>query len=129
MNAGWMPKEMRVAPVLDPGNQGWTGAAEACSADQPLLPEGPARQLRQTRADADAGVDQSRLARRRTIGSSAIGTKTCCRAHRRGKPFPEVVGISVHLTFARRAYELARVVSAARGEGHPRRIARVVVSR
>src|SRR5215207_7085761 len=24
------------------------------------------------------------------------------------KPFPQVVGISVHLTFARRAYELAR---------------------
>ena len=37
----------------------------------------------------------------------ATGTKTCCRARRRGDPFPQVVGITVHLTFADRAFELA----------------------
>ena len=45
--------------------------------------------------------------RRRPTGRLRTGTKTCCRARRRGNPFPQVVGITVHLTFAERAYELA----------------------
>ena len=34
--------------------------------------------------------------------------RICCRDSLRLEPFPQVVGITVHLTFARRAYELAR---------------------
>ena len=45
------------------------------------------------------------------------------------EPFPQVVGITVHLTFADRAYELARWYRAAGGEGRPRRVACAVLPR
>ena len=38
---------------------------------------------------------------------SLTGMRTCCKDRPRGEPFPQVVGITVHLTFADRAYELA----------------------
>ena len=44
-------------------------------------------------------------------------------------PFPEVVGITVHLTFAKRAYELARWYRAVGREGRSRRTARAVRAR
>jgi len=34
-------------------------------------------------------------------------TRTCCQGPPPADPIPQVVGITVHLTFARRAYELA----------------------
>ena len=45
---GWTPRSPRSA------------AAAVRPADQPVLPQGPARELRQARADADAGADQHR---------------------------------------------------------------------
>ena len=51
---------------------------------QSVLSEGPARQLRQARADAEPGADQHRRRRRRPIGRCATGTKTCSRGRRRG---------------------------------------------
>ena len=78
------------------------------AAHQPVLPQGPARQLRQTRPHADPGAHQHRGRHAAGLGRCATGTKTCCRARRRGEPFPQVVGITVHLTFAARAFELAR---------------------
>ena len=45
------------------------------------------------------------------------------------RPMPQVVGITVHLTFARRAYELARLVSCPGRESDFRRAARSLLSR
>ena len=44
----------------------------------------------------------------RLTGTSNTGTKTFSTAALLFEPLPEVVGITVHLTFAKRAYELAR---------------------
>ena len=44
------------------------------------------------------------------------------------EPFPQVVGITVHLTFAERAYRAGALVSRARRQGRPRRAARPLVS-
>jgi len=42
------------------------------------------------------------------IGRLHIGMRICWRGRPPVEPFPEVVGITVHLTFAKRAFELAR---------------------
>ena len=78
-----------------------------CAADQSVLSQGPPRQLRQARADAVAGADQHR-------GDDAgdwevdYWDENLLQGRRLCEPLPEVVGITVHLTFARRAFELAR---------------------
>ena len=76
----------------------------------PFYPK-DARQLRQARADADAGADQHRRAPRRRTGRCATGTRTCSRGRRRWSRFPQVVGITVHLTFAAARLRAGRLVS------------------
>ena len=76
-------------------------------ADQPFLPEGSQRQLRQACADPDPRAHEFRGDHARTLAGPLLGRKPA----RRPPPFapmPEVVGITVHLTFAERAFELAR---------------------
>ena len=77
-------------------------------ADQSVLSQGSARQLRQARADADAGADQHRRQRRPPDWNVRYWDENLLQGPPPLDPFPEVVGITVHLTFAKRAYELAR---------------------
>ena len=98
-----LPRTMALAALRSAHDPG--APAEVGPADQPVLSQGPACQLRQARPDPLARPDQHRrgdpadwevalLGREPVAGSSPLD------------PFPEVVGITVHLTFAERAYAL-----------------------
>ena len=108
MRSLWIPEEMQRAAPARPRHAHGSAAAALRAPDQSVLPQGPARQLRQARAHADAGADEHRRRDAARLGRRATGTRTCSRGRRRASPFPQVVGITVHLTFAERAYELAR---------------------
>src|SRR5262249_1588360 len=51
------PLAIRRTPARS-GTATRSAASEVCLADQPLLLQGPARQLRQARADSHTGLDQ-----------------------------------------------------------------------
>ena len=53
--------------------------AAVCAADQSVLSQGPARQLRQARADADAGADQHRRHHAGGLGRRVLGRKPAPR--------------------------------------------------
>jgi len=102
----WIPAEMTTAPALDPSET--SGAVEPCYAllINPFYPK-----------DAHASFGKHVLTPTLALTSFAATTPAHWRIeywdenllHGRPpcQPMPEVVGITVHLTFARRAYELA----------------------
>ncbi len=102
----WIPKEMTTAPRLDAGEP--SPAIERCYAllINPFYPK-----------DAHASFGKHVLTPSLALTSFAATTPEHWRIeywdenllHGRPpfQPFPQVVGITVHLTFARRAYELA----------------------
>ena len=102
----WIPREMTVAPVLDHG-----AAAEAVEARYALLinPFYP--------KDAHASFGKHALTPTLALTSFAATTPEHWRVEYWDEnlldgrppfcPMPEVVGITVHLTFAKRAFELA----------------------
>ncbi len=102
----WIPQEMTTAPQLDASES--SPAIEACYAllINPFYPK-----------DANASFGKHVLTPTLALTSFAATTPTHWRIeywdenllHGRPpcQPFPQVVGITVHLTFARRAYELA----------------------
>ena len=65
-----LPRAMRVPPRLDPTQASQSYRAAASVINQSVLSQGPARQLRQARADADAGADEHRRRDARRLGRS-----------------------------------------------------------
>ena len=108
MKSPWIPRALRVRPRPRPLGSAWSAPPEVRSIDQSVLSQGPACQLRQARPDAVAGADQHRRRRRRRTGRSRYWDENLLQGPPPWEPFPQVVGITVHLTFADRAYELAR---------------------
>ncbi len=107
MVVGWIPREMRVAPELDWGIG--TGEVRRRSAllINPFYPKDP-----------HASFGKHVLTPSLALTSVAAATpshwevrywdENLLQGGPQCDPVPEVVGISVHLTFAERAYELAR---------------------
>ena len=93
----------------------------------PWYRKGRARELRQARAHAVARAHE-RVAATPPHWSVEYHDENLLRPRPPDAPFPAVVGISVHLTLARRAFELAQWYRR-RGAGRARRAARAVVSR
>src|SRR5271170_6136631 len=102
----WIPAEMVHAPALDPAEP--RGFLERCYAllINPFYPK-----------DANASFGKHVLTPTLALTSFAATTPTHWRVeywdenlldgHPPFRPMPQVVGITVHLTFAKRAYELA----------------------
>ena len=106
MKSPWIPRALQGSPCAGPLDSPRTAAAENRPADQSVLSQGPARQLRQARADADAGADEHRRGDAGRLGCR-YWDENLLQGPPPWEPFPQVVGITVHLTFAERAYELA----------------------
>ena len=103
----WWPKSMRIAPELD-----WeraVGRAEPKRAllINPFYPKDPV-------ASFGKHVLTPTLALTALAGATPpdwtveVWDENLLQGHPPHEPFPSVVGITVHLTFARRAYDLAR---------------------
>jgi len=102
----WIPPEMAVAPALDPNQNGCRVETRYALLINPFYPK-----------DAHASFGKHVLTPTLALTSFAATTPPAWRVeywdenllHGRPPfaPMPEVVGITVHLTFARRAYELA----------------------
>lgn len=107
MKKAWYPKEMRIAPRLDPDV--WPDAVKRRYALllNPFYPKDP-------HASFGKHVLTPTLALTSIAGASppewemAYWDENLLQGPPPCDPFPEVVGISVHLTFAKRAYQLAK---------------------
>ncbi len=123
----WIPSEMTTPPVLDPRHE--TGSVELHYAllINPFYPK-----------DAHASFGKHVLTPTLALTSFAATTPENWRIeywdenllHGRPpyRPMPQAVGITVHLTFARRAYELADWYRAGGSESNPARLARALLS-
>ena len=118
MVSHWMPREMRVAPRLDPQRRTGPVTPRLALLLNPFYPKDP-----------HASFGKHVLTPTLALTSIAASTppewevrywdENLLQGPPPHAPFPEVVGITVHLTFARRAYELA--------EWYRRRGAKVVL--
>jgi len=107
MVAGWIPREMRVAPELDWGIGKGEVRRRSALLINPFYPKDP-----------HASFGKHVLTPSLALTSVAAATpshwevrywdENLLQGRPPCNPVPEVVGISVHLTFAERAYELAR---------------------
>ncbi len=103
----WLPRDMRVAPRLDPGARCGPTHPRSALLIQPFYPKDP-----------HASFGKHVLAPNLALISIAAATppgwevaywdENLLQGPPPLDPFPQVVGITVHLTFARRAYTLAR---------------------
>src|ERR1700682_1821738 len=106
MKSQWLPKPMRVPPRLDPRSKTGPGRNRYALLLNPFYPKDP-----------HASFGKHVLTPSLALTSIAGGTPANWRVRYwdenllQGppplRPLPQVVGITVHLTFARRAYELA----------------------
>lgn len=107
MKKYWYPKQMRVAPKLDSGIQPGEMKKRYALLINPFYPKDP-------RASFGKHVLTPTLALTSIAGATppnwelAYWDENLLQGHPPWKPFPEVVGITVHLTFAKRAYLLSR---------------------
>src|ERR1700730_11241007 len=102
----WIPREMNTAPVLEPTEHGEASEPHYALLINPFYVK-----------DANASFGKHVLTPTLALTSFAATTpdhwrveywdKTLLHGGPPCRPFPQVVGITVHLTFARRAYELA----------------------
>jgi radical SAM superfamily enzyme YgiQ (UPF0313 family) len=102
----WVPKEMRVAPRLDPSMRTAPPRPRQALLINPFYPKDP-----------HASFGKHVLTPTLALTSVAAATpadwdvsywdENLLQGPPPSAPFPEVVGISVHLTFAKRAYALA----------------------
>ncbi len=107
MRALWQPAEMRVAPRLDPELRPGPVKPRTALLINPFYPKDP-----------HASFGKHVLTPTLALTSVAAGTppdwdvrywdENLLAGPPPHEPFPEVVGITVHLTFAERAYALAR---------------------
>jgi len=100
------PLDMRTAPVLPPGRPGAARCAQSALLINPFYPKDP-------RASYGKHVLTPTLALTSIAGATpphwqvSYWDENLLQGPPPGEPLPEVVGISVHLTFAKRAYALA----------------------
>jgi radical SAM superfamily enzyme YgiQ (UPF0313 family) len=107
MKAMWVPRSMRVAPRLDPAVRPAPPRPRHALLLNPFYPK-----------DAHASFGKHVLTPTLALTSVAAATppdwtvaywdENLLQGPPPWRPFPQVVGITVHLTFARRAFELAR---------------------
>jgi radical SAM superfamily enzyme YgiQ (UPF0313 family) len=102
----WIPQAMRVAPALD--HQRQVGPVQPGHAllINPFYPKDPHASFGKHVLTPTLALT-SIAAATPTAWSVAYWDENLLQGPPPWKPFPQVVGISVHLTFARRAYELA----------------------
>ena len=129
LRSAWLPRPMAVAPPLDPNAMPGPRAPALCAADQPVLSQGPARQLRQARAHADARADEHRRRDAARTGTSRYWDENLLQGPPPLDPFPQVVGITRAPHVRGAGVRAGALVSAAGREGRPRRAARAVVPR
>ena len=98
----------RISPRLDPNVRPGPPSPRHALLLNPFYPKDPHASFGKHVLTPSLALTSIAASHARRIGRSPTGTRTCCKARRRGEPFPQVVGITVHLTFADRAYELAR---------------------
>src|SRR5881392_1577973 len=107
MSTEWLPRPMRVAPALDPTLQPDPVRAKHALLVNPFYPKDP-------HASFGKHVLTPTLAFTSVAGATPPGWRVrywdenLLQGPPPVDPVPEVVGISVHLTFASRAYDLAR---------------------
>ena len=124
----WIPREMTIAPVLDPAEPRGLLERRYALLINPFYPKDP-----------NASFGKHVLTPSLALTSFAATTPAHWRVEYWDEnlldgrppfqPLPHVVGITVHLTFARRAFELADWYRCSRIEGDSRRTARALVSR
>jgi radical SAM superfamily enzyme YgiQ (UPF0313 family) len=106
MNDAWIPREMRIAPRLDPAIRPGPVQPRHVLLLNPFYPKDP-------HASFGKHVLTPSLALTSIAGATppdwrvAYWDENLLQGPPPHEPFPQVVGITVHLTFARRAYELA----------------------
>src|SRR6476659_8495387 len=107
MTSPWLPKAMRVPPGLDPTIRPRPIRRRHALLINPFYPKDP-------HASFGKHVLTPTLALTSVAGATppdwtvAYWDENLLQGPPPCEPFPHVVGISVHLTFANRAYELAR---------------------
>ncbi len=107
MKKYWYPKQMRIAPKLDPGIQPGEVKERYALLINPFYPKDP-------HASFGKHVLTPTLALTSVGGATppdwdlSYWDENLLQGPPPWKPFPEVVGITVHLTFAKRAYALSR---------------------
>lgn len=106
MRSFWIPEEMRCPPRLDPDFQTGPPRPGRVLLINPFYPKDP-------HASFGKHVLTPSLALTSLAGATpshwevAYWDENLLQGPPPGEPFPEVVGITVHLTFAERAYELS----------------------
>jgi radical SAM superfamily enzyme YgiQ (UPF0313 family) len=106
MSTPWIPCALRTAPRLDPGIRPGPYRAKCALLINPFYPKDP-------HASFGKHVLTPSLALTSIAGSTppdwevSYWDENLLRGAPPWDPFPQVVGITVHLTFAERAYELA----------------------
>jgi radical SAM superfamily enzyme YgiQ (UPF0313 family) len=107
MRTPWIPRALRVAPRLDSGARTGPPRRKSALLINPFYPKDP-------HASFGKHVLTPSLALTSIAGATppdwevAYWDENLLQGPPPCDPFPEVVGITVHLTFAERAYELAR---------------------
>jgi radical SAM superfamily enzyme YgiQ (UPF0313 family) len=107
MRTPWIPRALRVAPRLDPAIRPGPPRSKSALLINPFYAKDP-------HASFGKHVLTPSLALTSLAGATpsdwevAYWDENLLQGPPPWRPFPEVVGISVHLTFAERAYELAR---------------------
>jgi radical SAM superfamily enzyme YgiQ (UPF0313 family) len=107
MRSPWIPRAMRVAPRLDPPVRPGPPRPRTALLINPFYPKDP-------HASFGKHVLTPSLALTSIAGATppewavAYWDENLLQGPPPWAPFPQVVGITVHLTFAERAYELAR---------------------
>src|ERR1700712_3366352 len=103
----WIPPELRIAPRLDSRFRPTAITCRHALLINPFYPKDP-------HASFGKHVLTPTLALTSLAGATPSGwsvqywDENLLQGPPPAEPFPQVVGITVHLTFARRAYELAR---------------------
>lgn len=106
MKSHWIPRAMRIAPALDPAARTGSPRAKYALLINPFYPKDP-------HASFGKHVLTPSLALTSIAGATPpdwdidYWDENLLQGPPPNSPFPEVVGITVHLTFAKRAYELA----------------------
>ena len=128
MKSPWIPRALCEAPALDPSIHAGPPRPKLALLINPFYPKDP-------HASFGKHVLTPSLALTSIAGATppdwdvAYWDENLLQGPPPWQPFPQVVGITVHLTFAGRAYELAAWYRQRGAEGRPGRAARPVVSR
>lgn len=107
MKSFWIPKAMRVPPLLNPSLKKWPIQKRYALLIYPFYPKDP-------HASFGKHVLTPTLALTSVAGATPpqwtvkYWDENLLQGPPPSKPFPQVVGITVHLTFAERAFQLSR---------------------